>query len=94
MHKDPIGKQFIVASKKCSAKLTLKAVFKAFTLIYNHIQSFHDKSDFYSPSKQFWAIHNSKHILKKLKRLIAKLMQELFQHLTFPNFILNKLILI
>lgn len=77
-----------------SAKLIPKAVFEVFKLIIHQMQSFYDKSRFYFFIKQYWVIGNSHPVLKKLKRLIIKLMQKLFRHLTFPHFILNDLTLI
>ena len=53
MYKEPIGASLIVASKKCSTKLISKAVSKAFKLTFHQIQSFYDKSHFYSSFKQF-----------------------------------------
>ena len=72
MHKSPIGARFIVASKKCSTKLLSKSVSKAFKLIFNQVQSFYDKSHFYSSFKQFWVIENSKPVLDKIQKINLK----------------------
>ena len=47
---------------------------------------------FFLHLNNFWAIEISKPILEKLKRLIIRLMQELFRHLNSPHCLLNYLI--
>ena len=72
MHEEPVGARFIVVSKKCCTKLILKAVSKAFKLIFHRIQSFYDKSHCYSSFKQFWVIEDSKSILEKFEKVNYK----------------------
>ena len=72
MHKNPVGTRFIVASSKCSTKPLSKAVSKAFKLIFNQMQNFHDKSKFYSNYKKFWVIENSFPIVEKLNKVNLK----------------------
>ena len=69
MHKDPSGKPFFVVSKKSSTNLVLKAVSKAFKLIICPIQTFYDKSQFYSSFKQFWILENFKFTLEKIDKV-------------------------
>ena len=72
MHKNPVGTRFIVASSKYSTKPLSKAVSKAFKLIFNQMQNFHDKSKFYSNYKKFWVIENSFPIVEKLNKVNLK----------------------
>ena len=72
MHKNPVGFRFIIASKYCSTKLISKAVTKAFRLIYQQVEHFHDKSTFYSNYNNFWVVQNSLPVIKKLDRCNAK----------------------
>ena len=46
-----------------------KVVSRVFQLIFHQVQSFYDKSYFYFPFKQFWAIGNSKPILEKFENI-------------------------
>ena len=69
MHKNPIGHRFIIASSRCSTKVLSKEVSKAFKLIFKQIQSFHDKSKFYSNYKKFWVVENSTPVIEKIKKL-------------------------
>ena len=72
MHEEPVGARFIVVSKKYCTKLILKAISKAFKLIFHQIRSFYDKSHFYSSFKQFWIIEDSKFILEKFEKVNYK----------------------
>ena len=44
LNKNPIGSQYIIASKKCSMKPLSKAVSNIFKLIYSQIENSHHKS--------------------------------------------------
>ena len=72
MHKTPIGARYIVASKHCSNKPLAKVVSKVFKMIFNHVESFHKKSFFYSSCKKFWVVQNSFPIIEKLNKINAK----------------------
>ena len=48
MHKYPIGHRFIIASKKCSMKPLSKNISSIFKVFYNLIESYHNKSKFFS----------------------------------------------
>ena len=72
MHKNPIGTRFIVASSKCSTKPLSKGVSRAFKLIFDQIQNFHEKSTFYSNYKKFWVVENSFPIIQKLNKINEK----------------------
>ena len=72
MHKTPIGARFIVASKTCSTKPLTSVISNVFRLIYNHVESFHKKSHFYSNFNKFWVVQNSFPIVEQLDRINAK----------------------
>ncbi len=67
MHYTPSRARFIVSSAKCSTKPISRVVSKAFKLIFNQIQNFHDKSKFYKNYNRFWVINNSKPLIEKLE---------------------------
>ena len=73
MHKDPIGCRFIIASKDCSTKPLTQAVSKVFKMIFNTVESFHNKSLFYSRINKFWVVQNSFPVLDKLNRINCKM---------------------
>ena len=72
MHYTPSRARFIVASACCSTKPLSKTVSVIFRKIQDQIQSFHDKSIFYSNYNRFWVIKNSKPVLDRLQELNAK----------------------
>ena len=43
MHKRPIGVRFIVFSKKYSTKPLSDVIYKVLKMIFNHVESFHEK---------------------------------------------------
>ena len=69
MHKNPIGARFIIASKNSSNKPISKAITKVFKLFYNQIESFNDKSRFYSNYNLFWITQNSTSITEMLDKI-------------------------
>ena len=56
MHKTPIGKRFIIDSKKCSTKKISKVVSSIFKLIYNQIHKNHKNAKFLSNYNKFWVL--------------------------------------
>ena len=48
MHKIPVGGRFIVGSRNCSTKPLSDMISKVFKMIFNHVESFHRKSLFYT----------------------------------------------
>lgn len=58
--------------KKCSTKLFSKAFPKPFKFIFHQMQSFSDKSHFYSSFTQFWVIEYSRPILEKTEKFNFK----------------------
>ena len=58
IHKAPIGARFIVALKNCSTKPLSDVISKVFKMIFNHIESFHGKSLFYTFFRKFWLVEN------------------------------------
>ena len=53
MYKTPIGPRFIVASKSCSTKPLSSTISKIFEMIFNTVESFHNKNFFYSGCNKF-----------------------------------------
>ena len=72
MHKSPIGFRFIVASKVCSTKPLTEVVSRVFKMLFNHVESFHRKSKFYSPFNKFWVVQNSFPVINHLNKINAK----------------------
>ena len=72
MHKSPVGARYIVASKTCSTKPITNVVSRVFKMIFTHVQSFHNKSKFYSNFKTFWVVENSFPIIDKLKQINSR----------------------
>ena len=72
MHKTPVGKRFIIASKNCSTKQLSKDVSKIFKLLFRQVRNFHDKSLFYSNYNHFWVVENSTPVLEKMERINLK----------------------
>ena len=72
MHKLPVGKRFIIASKVCSTKQLSKDVSKVFKLLFRQTRNFHDKSHFYSNYNKFWVVENSTPVLNKINRTNSK----------------------
>ena len=78
MHKSPVGKRFIIASKVCSTKQLSKDVSKVFKLLFRQTRNFHDKSHFYSnyvSGKSAYWTHNrnlsfTNHSLKSSVRFL------------------------
>ena len=66
MHKTPTRARFIVSFRKCSKRSLSKSVAKAFELIFKQIQSFHERSLYYSDYKIFWVVENSKPVIDRL----------------------------
>ena len=72
MHYNPSRARFIVSSAKCSTKPLSRVISNTFKLIFNQIQSFHDKSKFYKNYNRFWIINNSKPLIEKLNIVNTK----------------------
>ena len=72
MQKTFIGARFIVASKNSSTEPLPDTISKIFKMIFNAVESFHDKSLFYSGCKKFWVVSNSFPIVTKLNKINVK----------------------
>ena len=72
LHKTPVGKRFIIASKNCSTKPLSKAVSNVFKLIYNQIENFHKKSKFLSNYNKFWVLQNINPIMDRISAINRK----------------------
>ena len=53
MHKTPVGARFIVASHYCSTNPLCDTISKIFIMVFNTVESFHNKSVYYSGCKKF-----------------------------------------
>ena len=53
MHKTPVGARFIVASHSCSTNPLCDTISKIFIMVFNTVESFHNKSVYYSGCKKF-----------------------------------------
>ena len=47
IHKTPVGARFIVASYYCSTNSLSDTISKIFIMVFNTVESFHNKSFFY-----------------------------------------------
>ena len=72
LHKTPIGSRFIVASNTCATKPITEVTSRIFKMIFAHIESFHNKSLFYSNYKKFWVVQNSFPIVEKVDKINLK----------------------
>ena len=72
MHKTHIGARFIVASYYSITKPLSDAICKIFKMIFNIVETFHDRSFFYSGCKKFRVVQNSYPIATKLNKINVK----------------------
>ena len=72
MHKTPTGARFILASKNCSTTPLSDGISKVFKMVFNHVESFHRKSLFYTFFKKFWEVENLFAIATKLNKINTK----------------------
>ena len=72
IHKTPSDARFIVASSVCSTKPLSSTISRLFKLIFQQVQSFHDKSTFYSRYKKFWVVENSYPVIQKMEQINKK----------------------
>ena len=88
MHKTPVGARFIVASYYCSTNPLSDTKSKIFVMVFNTVESFHNKSFFYSGCKKFWVVQNSFPIGTKLNKInVKKKMLNLFHLLILAPYI-------
>ena len=66
MHKTPVGARFVVANPLSDT------ISKTFIMVFNTVESFHNKSFFYSGCKKFWVARNSFPIDTKLNKINVK----------------------
>ena len=69
MHKNPTKARFIVAAPKCSVKPLSKTVTSVFKLFFKQIESYNNKSKFFSGVNTFWVIQNNKPVTDAIKNL-------------------------
>ena len=96
MHKTPVGARFIVASYYCSTNPLSDTISQIFIMIFNTVESFHNKSFFYSGCKKFWVVQNYFPIGTKLNKINVKKKAKSISTFNFSNLhttILHKLLL-
>ena len=69
MHKNPIKARFIVASPNCSIKPLSKAITSAFRLFYRQIESYNNKSRYFTGVNSFWVVQSNKPVFEAINRL-------------------------
>ena len=72
MHETFNGGRFIVAFRKCNTKPLPDTLSKIFDMIFNTVESLHDKNFFYSACRKFWIVQNSFPIVTKLNKINVK----------------------
>ena len=72
LHKDPIGARFIIASKYSCNKPLSKVLALVYQMIFGQVESFHNKSKFYTGFNLFWVVQNSKPIIDMLDKINKK----------------------
>ena len=96
IHKTLVGVRFIVASYYCSTNPLSDTISKIFLMVFNTVESSHNKSFFYSGCKKFWVLQNSFPIGTKLKKINDKKKAKsisTFDFSTLYTTILHKLLL-
>ena len=96
MHKTRVGARFIVASYYYSTNPLSDTIFKIFIMVFNTVESFHNKSFFYSGCTKFWVVQNSFPIGTKLNKVNIKKKAKsnsTFDFSTLYTTILHKLLL-
>ena len=69
MHKNPIGKRFIIASKHCSTKQISSTVSLVFKKIFSQVENFHKNAKFLSNYNKFWVLQNCNPVLEALRHI-------------------------
>ena len=72
MHKTPVGARLSVASYYCSTNPLSDTISKIFIMVFNTVESFHNKSFSYSDCKKFWVVQNSFPTGTKLNKISVK----------------------
>ena len=72
MHKNPVGKRFIVASKKCSLKPLAKIISSIFKMFYYQMENFHKSEKFLANYNQFWVLKNANPIIQIINNINRK----------------------
>ena len=96
IHKTPVVVRFIVASYYCSTNPLSDTISKIFLMVFNTVESSHNKSFFYPGCKKFWVLQNSFPIGTKLKKINVKKKAKsisTFDFSTLYTTILHKLLL-
>ena len=72
IHKTRVGVRFILASHYCGMNPLSHTISKIFKIVFNTVESFHNKMSFYLDCKKFWVVQNSFPITTKLNKTNAK----------------------
>ena len=96
IHKNSCRARFIIVFKLCSIKQLSKSIASAVKLIYNQIESFHEKANFLSNHNKFWVLQNCGRINETLnntnKRKTAKCISTYDFSTFYTKLPLNKLL--
>ena len=91
MHKTPVDARFIVGSYYYSTNPLSDTIYKIFLMVFNTVESFHNKSFLYSGCTKFWVVQNYFPIGTKLNKINVK--KKAKSILTLHTTILHKLLL-
>ena len=69
LHKKPTKFRFIIAAPKCSIKPLASSITSALKLLYKQIESYNDRSSYFSGIKTFWPILNNLPVIHAIKQL-------------------------
>ena len=69
LHKNPIKFRFIIAAPNCSIKPLAQTITKIFKLFYRQIETYNNKSQFYSSVKTFRVIKNNEKVIESINKL-------------------------
>ena len=69
MHKNPIKARFIMASPKSSIKPLARTIRSVFRLFFRQIETYNDKSRFFTGANTFWVLQNSKPVIDAMNGL-------------------------
>ena len=69
LHKNPSKFRFIIAAPKCSIKPLATSITLALKLLYKQIESYNNKTSYFSGVKTFWPILNNLPVINAIKQL-------------------------
>ena len=69
MHKSPVGKRFIIASKQSSLKSLSQNITSALQIIFRSIKSFYEKRQTFTFKKSFWVSQSNQDVIERLEKM-------------------------